>query len=152
MQEDELHEARDLYMSNLASIGEALATDPDNIELRQVKVTLFFFLINQISFVQYLTECDYILMFSCTGASRAPDSIKSHEHSSSGRCLHQQQDHRHLFLSSPSSSCTTTQQSYHHQQRAYPSKKSLRNFRTRFCYTCSGISLSASLPPPAEQP
>jgi hypothetical protein len=40
MQEDELLEAKDLYLSNLASIEEALATDPDNTELRQVKLSL----------------------------------------------------------------------------------------------------------------
>lgn len=36
MQEEELLEAKSLYESNLASIEEALATDPDNTELGQV--------------------------------------------------------------------------------------------------------------------
>lgn len=38
--EDELLEAKDLCMSNLASVEEALATDPDNTELRQVQEEL----------------------------------------------------------------------------------------------------------------
>jgi hypothetical protein len=37
MQEDELLEAKDLYLSNLASIQEALDADPNNPDLRQVK-------------------------------------------------------------------------------------------------------------------
>ena len=48
MQEEELLEAKSIYESNLTAIEEALATDPDDTELRQVGSKFLFYIFSNL--------------------------------------------------------------------------------------------------------
>lgn len=48
MQEEELEEAKQLYAANLESVQEALAADPDNVDLMEVGGRFNFSIPNEI--------------------------------------------------------------------------------------------------------